>query len=185
MDENERSEEIGEVVPPAEDGSAEQRDSAPTPQSHEDNRRFQAARLGGERAGYERAMRELAGRESERRSREEEQMRFIAEDAREFARRYPEANLAGLDASESFRRFCGSRYGREPLSELYADWQELVGEEAAAKAVEKSAKKAERSTGAGGGGVSAGLTAAQQRELDEWNREFPHLKMTAKDFLER
>ena len=47
MDENERSEEIGEVVPPAEDGSAEQRDSAPTPQSHEDNRRFQAARLGG------------------------------------------------------------------------------------------------------------------------------------------
>ena len=69
MDENERSEEIGEVVPPAEDGSAEQRDSAPTPQSHEDNRRFQAARLGGERAGYERAMRELAGRESERRSR--------------------------------------------------------------------------------------------------------------------
>lgn len=72
MDENERSEEIGEVVPPAEDGSAEQRDSAPTPQSHEDNRRFQAARLGGERAGYERAMRELAGRESERRSREEE-----------------------------------------------------------------------------------------------------------------
>ena len=55
----------------------------------------------------------------------------------------------------------------------------------AAKAVEKSAKKAERSTGAGGGGVSAGLTAAQQRELDEWNREFPHLKMTAKDFLER
>ena len=110
MDENERSEEIGEVVPPAEDGSAEQRDSAPTPQSHEDNRRFQAARLGGERAGYERAMRELAGRESERRSREEEQMRFIAEDAREFARRYPEADLAGLDASESFRRFCGSRY---------------------------------------------------------------------------
>ena len=81
MDENERSEEIGEVVPPAEDGSAEQRESVPTPQSHEDNRRFQAARLGGERAGYERAMRELAGRESERRSREEEQMRFIAEDA--------------------------------------------------------------------------------------------------------
>ena len=43
MDENERSEEIGKVVTPEEDGSAEQRDSAPTPQSHEDNRRFQAA----------------------------------------------------------------------------------------------------------------------------------------------
>ena len=51
--------------------------------------------------------------------------------------------------------------------------------------MEKAAKKAERSTGAGGGGVSAGLTAAQQRELDEWNREYPNLKMTAKEFLER
>ena len=68
---------------------------------------------------------------------------------------------------------------------LYADWQELVGEDAAAKAVEKSAKKAERSTGAGGGGVSDGLTAAQQRELDEWNRSYPQMKMTAKEFFER
>ena len=146
MDENERSEEIGEVVPPAEDGSAEQRDSAPTPQSHEDNRRFQAARLGGERAGYERAMRELAGRESERRSREEEQMRFIAEDAREFARRYPEADLAGLDASESFRRFCGSRYGREPLSELYADYLEVAGGALRAAQARRESRAA-RSTG--------------------------------------
>ena len=127
MDENERPDSVGEVVTPAENGSPEQREDALLPQSHEDNRRFQAARLGGERAGYERAMRELTRRESERRSREEEQMRFIADDAREFARRFPEADLAGLDASESFRRFCGSRYGREPLSELYADYLEVAG----------------------------------------------------------
>ena len=184
MDENERSEEIGEIVPPAEDGSAEQRDSAPTPQSHEDNRRFQAARLGGERAGYERAMRERAEREKAD-AEAERQKDWIAQDAAAFVRVHPDVDISKLDANAKFRRFCGSRYGKEPLSELYADWQELVGEEAAAKAVEKSAKKAERSTGAGGGGVSAGLTAAQQRELDEWNREFPHLKMTAKDFLER
>ena len=57
MDENERPEEVGEVVTPEEDGSAEQGEDALLPQSHEDNRRFQAARLGGERAGYERAMR--------------------------------------------------------------------------------------------------------------------------------
>lgn len=78
-----------------------------------------------------------AGRESERRSREEEQMRFIAEDAREFARRYPEADLAGLDASESFRRFCGSRYGREPLSDLYADYLEVAGGALPGRAGEK------------------------------------------------
>ena len=110
---------------------------------------------------------------------------WVAQDAAAFLRENPDVDLAKLDANAKFRRFCGSRYGREPLSELYADWKELVGEEAAAKAVEKSAAKAERSTGAGGGGVSAGLTAAQQRELDEWNREYPNLKMTAKEFLER
>ena len=114
----------------------------------------------------ERAEREKADAEAER------QKDWIAQDAAAFVREHPDVDISKLDANE-------------PLSELYADWQELVGEEAAAKAVEKSAKKAERSTGAGGGGVSAGLTAAQQRELDEWNREFPHLKMTAKDFLER
>ena len=127
----------------------------------------------------ERAEREKADAEAER------QKDWIAQDAAAFVREHPDVDISKLDANAKFRRFCGSRYGKEPLSELYADWQELVGEEAAAKAVEKSAKKAERSTGAGGGGVSAGLTAAQQRELDEWNREFPHLKMTAKDFLER
>ena len=133
MDENERSEEIGEVVPPAEDGSAEQRESVPTPQSHEDNRRFQAARLGGERAGYERAMRELAGRESERRSREEEQMRFIA-----------------LRAAQARRE-----------------------------------SRAARSTGSGGSGVYEALNARQQSELDAWNRAFPQMKMSAREYLSR
>lgn len=186
MDENERPESVGEVVTPTEEGSAEQQgEERGAPQSHEDNRRFQAARLGGERAGYERAMRELAGRESEQREREEEHRRFVADDARKFARRFPGVNLAELDVSESFRRFCGSRYGREPLNDLYEDWKEFAGEDAAAKAVGKAAEKNERSTGAGGGGAAEGLTAAQQRALDEWNREYPQMKMTAREFLKR
>ena len=115
MDENERSEEIGKVVTPEEDGSAEQRDSAPTPQSHEDNRRFQAARLGGERAGYERAMRELAGRESERRSREDEQMRFIAEDARVC----PPVSGGGSCGAGRFREL--SPFLRQPLRQRAAE----------------------------------------------------------------
>lgn len=127
----------------------------------------------------ERAEREKADAEAER------QKNWIAQDAAAFVREHPDVDISKLDGNAKFRKFCGSRYGREPLGDLYDDWKELVGEEAAAKAVEKAAKKAERSTGAGGGGASSGLTAAQQRELDEWNREFPHLKMTAKDFLER
>lgn len=127
----------------------------------------------------ERAEKEKAEAEAKR------QRDWIAQDAAAFVREHPDVDISKLDANARFRRFCGSRYGKEPLSELYADWQELVGEEAAAKAVEKSAAKAERSTGAGGGGVSDGLTAAQQRELDEWNRSYPQTKMTAKEFLKR
>ena len=184
MDEDERPEQVGEVVTPAEDGSAEQQEGVPAPQSHEDNRRFQAARLGGERTGYERAMRELAGRESERRSHEEEQMRFIADDAREFARRFPEADLAGLDASENFRRFCGSRYGREPLSELYADYLEIAGGALRAAQARRESRAA-RSTGSGGSGSYEALNARQQSELDAWNRAFPQMKMSAREYLSR
>ena len=180
MDENERPDSVGEVVTPAENGSPEQREDALLPQSHEDNRRFQAARLGGERAGYERAMRELTRRESERRSREEEQMRFIADDAREFARRFPEADLAGLDASES----CGSRYGRAPLSELYADYLEVAGG-ALRAARARGESRAARSTGSGGSGSYEALNARQQSELDAWKRAFPQMKMSAREYLSR
>ena len=124
--------------------------------------------------------------ENEKREAETRRQReWVAADAADFSAKHPDVDLAKLDENARFRKFCGSRYGREPLAQLYEDWQEFAGEEAAAKAVGKAAKKAERSTGAGGGGVSAGLTAAQQRELDEWNREYPNLKMTAKEFLER
>ncbi len=148
MDENERPEQVGEVVTPAEDGSAEQQEGVPAPQSHEDNRRFQAARLGGNAPDTSGRCASWPGA-SERRSRGDEQMRFIAEDAREFARRYPEADLAGLDASESFRRFCGSRYGREPLSELYADYLEVAGGALRAAQARRESRAA-RSTGSGG-----------------------------------
>ena len=116
--------------------------------------------------------------------REEAQMRFIADDAREFARRFPEADLAGRDASESFRRFCGSRYGREPLSELYADYLEVAGG-ALRAAQARGASRAARSTGSGGSGSYEALTARQQSELDAWNRAFPQMKMSAREYLSR
>lgn len=119
MDENERSEEIGKVVTPEEDGSAEQRDSAPTPQSHEDN-----------------------------------------------------------------RRFCGSRYGREPLSELYADYLEVAGGALRAAQARRESRAA-RSTGSGGSGAYEALNARQQSELDAWNRAFPQMKMSAREYLSR
>lgn len=185
MDENERPESVGEVVTPTEEGSAErQGEERGAPQSHEDNRRFQTARLGGERAGYERAMRELAGRESEQREREEEHRRFIADDARKFTRRFPGVNLAELDVSESFRRFCGSRYGRESVADLYADYLEVAGGALRAAQARRESRAA-RSTGSGGSGSYEALNARQQSELDAWNRAFPQMKMSAREYLSR
>ena len=110
--------------------------------------------------------------------------RWIAEDAAAFVEAYPEADLAKLDCDARFRRFCGSRYGREPLKDLYADWLEITGT-AAREAAARSASKSERSTGTGGGAGADTLTAAQQRDLDEWNRSFPNMRMTAKEYLSR
>ena len=110
--------------------------------------------------------------------------RWIAEDAAAFVEAYPEADLAKLDGDARFRRFCGSRYGREPLKDLYADWLELTGA-AAREAAAKSASKSERSTGTGGCAAVRVSAPAQQRDLDEWNRSFPNMRMTAKEYLSR
>ena len=219
-------------------------------QSHEDNRRYQAARRSGEEAGYQRAVREMnqriaragmrnpgsgeligdidglesfsasirkqriaekakregrpeaeveeeeANREfvsqsrreaAEKKKADEEaarQQKWIAEDVKDFAERFPDVDLGKLDGNKAFRQFCGSRYGKEPLGDLYEDYLEIAGN-AAQAAVQKAESKKERATGTGGGSGADTLTASQQKELDEWNRNYPQLKMTAKEFLSR
>ena len=61
---------------------------------------------------------------------------------------------------------------------------EIAGEREAA-ALARAESKASRATGTGGGSGAEALTAAQQKELAEWNRNYPHMKMTAKEFLSR
>lgn len=201
MDEYERPETVGEVVTPMEGGEAapvETEDEAvgeggdaarhrQEGQSHEENRRYQAARRSGERAGYQRALRELQQGVRQEEPQEEtgrREQEFLARDFQEFVRRFPEASLWDLDGDPDFRRFCGSRYGKEPISDLYQDYLELAGS-ARIRAQASSESKARRATGAGNSGPGVSLTAAQQRELDEWNRSFPSMKMTAKEFLAR
>lgn len=256
--EDERLEGAGEVVTPGEgvdtakpdegvqEGAA---DPQKEQQSHEDNRRYQAARQAGERAATDRlmkdvnrkiaalGMRDKSGREivdidqleeygkamklaamearaktenktmaqieeeesdkdrlrqikadeAERAKREKEDAKireFVAKDAADFRGRYPDVDLKGLTENKAFLRFCGSRYGREPLGDLYEDWTEIAGS-AAKTAAAKAESKASRSTGTGGGAGSETLTAEQQQALDEWNRTYPELKMTAKEFLSR
>lgn len=184
MDENERPQEVGEVVLPTREAPAEAPEETSRRQTPEENRRFQAARLGGERAGFERAMR-LIG--EQRRSEEleaREQHEFIARDLEDFQERYPAVDVAALDGDRQFRRFCGSRYGREPLADLFTDYLEIAGEQRSAAAA-RSESRSRRETGAGSGSGGETLTASQQKELDEWNRTYPSMKMTAKEFLSR
>ncbi|MBR3850076.1 MAG: hypothetical protein IKM36_06275 [Oscillospiraceae bacterium] len=109
---------------------------------------------------------------------------FVSRDLRDFVEKHPEMNspekLEALENNKAFRRFCGSRFGKEPLAELYEAFQDLVGTSGAA-AVAKAASKNDRSTGGGSsGGVT--LTPSQKRELDEWNRANPDMPMTERDF---
>ena len=110
---------------------------------------------------------------------------FIARDYEDFVRRYPRVDLRELDADSAFHRFCGSRYGKEPLAQLYEDWVAL-SRSAEERVQARSRSKESRATGSGSGSAAdSGLTAAQQRSLEEWNRAFPHMRMTAKEFAQR
>lgn len=124
----------------------------------------------------------------ERRAEPEENARraFIERDARQFRRQYPLVDLRELDADPMFRLFCGSRYGAEPLADLYGDYlalQALAGENARRR--EADVSRVERATGSGGSGGYDALTSAEQRELNEWNRAYPHMKMSAREYKAR
>lgn len=103
---------------------------------------------------------------------------------REMALRFPDVDLGELDLNPSFRRFVGSRYGKESIADLYEAYTDIVsGVEKAA--IHKSAAKASRSTG-GSSGKSAGALSSTQREaLRRWNDSNPDMKMSEKEFLLR
>lgn len=112
------------------------------------------------------------------------QNEFVENDVADFLRRHPEmagADILGLIQNQQFRRFCGSRFGRESLAALYEDFMAVVGS-AAEAALERAANRRERSTGHGGGNAAV-LSPAQKEALDRWNAANPEMKMSAKEFL--
>lgn len=109
---------------------------------------------------------------------------FIARDLADFQRRHPEVDLRQLDADSAFHRFCGSRYGRESLSDLYEDYMAL-DRAAQERALAREQRRRERSTAAGHPSAQPGLSPSEQRALDEWNRAYPRMRMTAREFRER
>jgi len=107
---------------------------------------------------------------------------FIARDVARFRREYPDVSLELLDGDIVFQRFCGSRYGREPLSTLYRDYCQIM-ELSAQKTPKQPAPEApdkpqEESK-------TPELTKEQRRRLDEWNALYPQMQMSAEEFLQR
>lgn len=111
-----------------------------------------------------------------------ERQDFMIADVAAFVEKYPDVDVAELEQNPKFRKFAGKRLYQEPLAELYKDFVELVSDTERA-AAEKAAGKRDRSTGSGQGGGGAVLSPEQERELAEWNRSNPNMKMTAKEFL--
>ena len=132
---------------------------------------------------FVRKMRQQADRENAERRNREEREAFIRKDVQDFVRRHPDVDLEKLENNKSFLKYCGTRFGREPLGDLYEDYLEVVGE-AGRAAVAKQAGRSERSTGGGNTGGTP-ITASQQRSLDAWNAANPDMQMTAKEFLRR
>lgn len=107
---------------------------------------------------------------------------FMRRDLEAFMGRHPDVDPGKLEKNPKFRKFAGSRLYKEPLSDLYEDFVDMVSD-AERSAVEKAARKSSRGTGGGQSGGADGLTPAQRAELEEWNRDNPSMKMTAKEFL--
>lgn len=114
---------------------------------------------------------------------EDAQLAFAERDLEEFLARHGDVDAARLMANPGFLRFCGTRMGRESLSDLYDDFVALVGE-AGAAAEARARSRSARSTGGGTAGGAA-LTPAQKKALDAWNAEHPEMAMTAGEFLGR
>ena len=108
----------------------------------------------------------------------------LAAELAELTERYPELDPGELLDDWGFRTFCGRRLELEPLWKVYEDFlqmQELMLTYAEARCSHRD----RRSTGSGGAGSAEGLSHAQQKKLENWNKLYPHLKMSAKDYLER
>jgi len=113
-----------------------------------------------------------------------EHREWLRQDAADFAEAFPEVDPVKLENDAKFRKFCGKRFGSEPLAELYGDYLELM-DGAVQTAALKKQDKADRGTGAGGGSAGEALSANQRRALEAWNEAYPDMKMTEKEFRER
>lgn len=104
-------------------------------------------------------------------------------DFAEFGKAYPNIDLDKLLKNPSFEKFSKHKLGNQPLVEIYADYEEIVGT-VKNTSYKNAISKEERSTGSSEGTSKVQLTSSQAKRLKEWNERNPDFKMSAKEFLE-
>ena len=108
----------------------------------------------------------------------------LAAHVAEMREKFPHVDILRLEQNSAFRRFAGSRYGKESLAQLYEDYTGLVAEAEKSAEVKAEAKRS-RLTGGSSGGRGGALSSSQRDALRRWNDSNPDMKMTEKEFLER
>ncbi|MCL1820566.1 MAG: hypothetical protein FWG36_07930 [Oscillospiraceae bacterium] len=115
---------------------------------------------------------------------DEEEAIDINEDIDAFKLAYPNVRLEKLVTNQTFISFGRHRFGNEPFTKIYEEFQKLVKTIESA-ALARKASRSERSTGGGQSTPYTGLTRAQSEQLEVWNKAYPHLKMTPREFLSK
>lgn len=108
----------------------------------------------------------------------------LESDIESFKQAYPHVSLEKLLAAPAFIGFGKYRFGVESFADIYKEYSEFV------KAIEDAAlakrtRRNERSTGGGQSTPYTGLTREQSEQLEAWNKAYPQLKMTPKEFLSK
>lgn len=133
---------------------------------------------------YVRGKRKEEEEAAEKRRGEDRLKEFARNDARDFAKRYPDVDPAQLETNERFRKFAKGRLYKEPLADIYEDYAAFTSESELAALARKESKES-RGTGSGNSAKEITLTPDETKALAEWNERNPDMKMTAKEFKAR
>lgn len=132
--------------------------------------------LKGERQAQKQAERQRAAADAE-----------WVKQLQEFEEAYPDVDMDKLNNNERFLKFIRGK--SLPLKEVYEDFIELIGD-TAAETMAKAKSKEARSTSNGksaknSDGNTYGLTEAQKREVDEWNKRYPKMAMSYREYANK
>ncbi|MEI6102121.1 MAG: hypothetical protein WCP73_09800 [Eubacteriales bacterium] len=125
----------------------------------------------------------IAQKRAEEEAQKEAQKR-TNQDLKDFAASKPDVDMEKLLKNEKFMKFGKGKLGFMPLTEIYDDFVDFVGD-TSKMALQKQNSKSDRSTSSSGSGAASTLTPAQKQKLEAWNKSNPSMKMSVDEFLKK